>query len=251
MKTLMALEMGKIIKRKELVVSAGIMILIPLAFSFCVVNKIAGLEFAGQISSDEFGVFVWSFLKYLFIIYLLPVALVSSFLGKELEDRSIIIMLSSRKKSSVLLAKLVVYALMISIFFILFQLSCHVAFSLFIQGSEFAVAAESTLGQTLFLYGLQWLELIFVILLTSVFCCLVKGNAALLLGLGAIILQRFLMNIESIRHFLPVYLSDYGSYSLLKGSEAINVGFIYLITYTVILTVLCAVAALIWRRKDF
>lgn len=100
MADLVKLELKKIISKKDIMIISSVLILSPLIFGICMINKVAGLNFSGQVSIDTFGIMIWSFLKYLFVLYLIPIYLVCCFVGREIENRSINIMLAScdRKK---------------------------------------------------------------------------------------------------------------------------------------------------------
>ncbi len=251
MKDIMKLEFKKILAKKDVMLMLGIIIFVPLLMALCIVNEVAGINFGGAVSVEGFGLLIWSFLKYLFVLYIVPIYVGCSFLGKEIETRSINIMLSNRKRSTVLAAKTITYITVLSVFFILFQLSSVISFQLLLKGTEYAVAMDIAVMDTIFIYVFQWLEVVFVLFLAILLCTLIKGNAALLLGMMVVILQRVLVNFDGIKRFVPYYISDYSGYMLIPGEELLRSNIMSTIVYAVILAVLAFGATRIWRNRDF
>lgn len=251
MKNIMKLELKKICSKKDVMLMFGIIILIPLFMAVCIVNEVAGISFGGAVSVDGFGLLIWSFLKYLFVLYLVPIYVCCSFLGKEVETRSINIMLSNQKRSTILAAKAIVYIAVLTLFFALFQGASVLTFQLLLNGTEYGAAMEASVMETVFAYLFQWLELMFVLFLAMVLCSIIKGNAALLLGMIIVILQRVLVNFDGIKKFVPYYISDYSSYVLIPGEQLAGSNVMSTMVYAVILVVLALGAMRIWRNRDF
>ena len=111
MKSIMKLEWKKILSKKDVMLMLVVLILAPLFMAICIVNEVAGINFGGAVSADAFGLLIWSFLKYLIVLYLVPVYISCSFLGKEIESRSINIMLSNQKRGSIFWSKVITYVL--------------------------------------------------------------------------------------------------------------------------------------------
>lgn len=248
---LIALEMKKIFSRKEVMIILAVLILAPVFLAFCMVNKVAGINFGGAVSAEAFGILMWTFLKYLFLIYLVPIYIAISFLGKEIENRSINLMLSNQKRWKTLAAKTGTYAMVLTGFFILFQLSSLGSYYIFVDGTEYSMAMEASAMEIMFSYLFQWLELLFVLLLAVLLCCVLKGNAALLMGLVIVICQRLLVNIDGIKRILPYYISDYNYSSMIPKEQLFGTNMVSFGIYAVILFVLAAGAANIWRNRDF
>lgn len=251
MKSIMKLELKKILAKKDVMLMFGIIILFPLFMALCIVYEVAGINFGGAVSVDGFGLLIWSFLKYLFVLYIVPIYVACSFLGKEIETRSINIMLSNQKRSLVLMAKTIVYIVVLTVFFILFQLSSVLSFQVLLDGTEYATATVASTMQITFAYLFQWLELIFVLLLSVVLCSIIKGNAALLLGMVIVILQRVLVNFGDIKKFVPYHISDYSSYLMIPQDELLSSNVMSTIVYIVILSALVIGSIRIWKNRDF
>lgn len=251
MKSIMKLEMKKIFAKKDVMLMFGILIFAPLLLAVCMVNEVGGINFGGAVSVADYGMLVWTFLKYLFVLYLVPIYIACSFLGKEIETRSINLMLSNQKRSKILTAKILTYVIAITLFFALFQVVSVLSYSLFIAGTEFSVAMEASGMETVCLYAFQWLEMLFVLFVSILLCCLVKGNAALLLGLVVIILQRLLVNIGGIKRILPYYISDYNFYSMIPSNTLVVTNMTSMVIYAAILMILIIGAAGIWKKRDF
>lgn len=251
MGSLIKLEMKKVFSKKDIMLILGLLIIVPVIFSICIVNHIGGLDFNGAVSIDSYGVMIWSFLKYLFVLYLVPIYIACSFIGREVENRSINIMLSNQVRSKVILAKIVTYTLVITAFFILFQFVSAGAYMIFIKGGEFAAVMEAGIGETIFLYLFQWLEMLFILLISSLFCSVIKGNAALLLGLGVVIIQKILINVDSIKRVIPYYISDYNYYSQIEPAKLGNSNIISLVIYSLIILVIIAGTINVWMKRDF
>lgn len=251
MKNIFKLELKKIVNKKDIMIMFGIIILMPVVMAFCVVNEVAGINFGGAVSIDNFGILIWSFLKYLFVLYIVPIYLCCSFLGKEIETRSINIMLSNQKRGTILVAKMLAYVLVLSIFFVAFQVSGVLSFKFLLEGTEYATTVSATSTQIIFTYLFQWLEVMFVLFLSVVLCCMIKGGAALLLGMVIVILQRVLVNFDQIKEFLPYYISDYSTYVMLPSEELMRFNIMSSIVYVVILGALIFLAMRIWKNRDF
>lgn len=80
MKNLIKLEMKKVFSKKDVMLILGVLILTPVIFSLCLVHRAAGIDFSGQVSVDSYGIMIWSFLKYLFVLYLVPIYIACCFL---------------------------------------------------------------------------------------------------------------------------------------------------------------------------
>ncbi len=251
MKNIMKLEFKKIFSKKDVMLMFGIIILVPLIMALCIVNKVAGINFGGAVSVDGYSILIWSFLKYLFVLYLVPIYVSCTFLGKEIETRSINIMLSNQKRSYVLAAKVIAYAIVLTLFFVLFQISGVLSFHLFLAGTEYGAVMSASVIDVAFIYLFQLLELLFVLFLAVILCCFIKGNAALLLGMIVVILQRVLVNFDGIKRFVPYYISDYTSYLLLPEEGLTGYNVMSTVVYAVILTVLVYGATRIWKKRDF
>lgn len=251
MKNLINLEMKKVFSKKDVMLILGVLILIPVIFSLCLVDHIAGIDFSGQVSIDSYGIMIWSFLKYLFVLYLVPIYIACCFLGKEVENRSINIMLSNEKREKVFIAKLLTYIGVLTLFFVLFNISSVVSYVLFIKNTTFASAIEASVGESIFLYGFQWIEMIFVLFVSATLCCVIKGNAVLVLGVGVIIVQKILVNIDGIKRILPYYISDYNSFSMIPANKLVKENAISLFIYFCIMLVLFVGSMNAWRKKDF
>lgn len=93
--------------------------------------------------------------------------------------------------------------------------------------------------------------MIFVLLVSAALCCVIKGNAVLVLGIGAIIVQKILVNIDEIKRILPYYISDYNSFSMIPADKLVTENSISLFIYVCIILVLFMVSMNAWRKKDF
>lgn len=251
MKNIMKLEFKKILSKKDVMLMFILVCFSPLLMALCIVNEVSGINFGGAVSVDSFGILIWSFLKYLFVLYLVPIYVSCSFLGKEIETRSIHIMLSNQKRYVVLCAKGIAYFVTITAFFLLFQLVSVVTYEWLLKGTEYGLEMTAKIQDFIFIYAFQWLEMIFVLALAMVLCSVIKGNAALLLGMVLVILQRLLVNFESIRSFVPYYISDYSSYLTVPQEELMRVNIMSLAVYGVIIAVLVIWIAKIWKKRDF
>ena len=251
MKNIMKLEFKKVISKKDVMLMLGIIIIVPLLMALCIVNKVAGINFGGAVSIDGYSLLIWSFLKYLFVLYLVPIYVCCTFLGKEIETRSINIMLSNQRRGTILAAKVITYAIVLTIFFVLFQIVGFASYMIFIEGTEFGVEMTASVMDVVFIYIFQWLELMFVLCLSVIMCCFIKGNAALLMGMVVVILQRVLVNFDGIKRFVPYYISDYSNYLLIPAEDLTSFKLMSTGIYTVILAVLIYGATSIWKKRDF
>lgn len=248
---IMKLEWKKLRSRKDIMLILTVLILTPFLFSFCIVHKIAGLNVGGQVSADMYGIMIWSFLKYLFVLYLVPIYIASSMLGKEVENRSIQIMLANKKRMSVISAKSLTYLGLLTVFFVLFQFSSFASYQLLIKGTAYGAASTTTFMENAFLYLFQWFEQIFVLMLSIVLCCVIKGNAVLVCGLLAIILEKIAANVESIARVLPYHISDYNAYGSIKADQLLSTNLLSVGIYFIIFAVFGIVISRIWKNRDF
>lgn len=251
MKNIIRLELKKMFSKKDIMLIFGILILAPIIMALCIVNEVAGINFGGAVSMDGFGLLIWNFLKYLFVLYIVPIYLCCSFLGKEIETRSINIMLSNKKRGTILVAKTIAYIIVLSVFFVLFQVSSVLSFNILLDGTEYATAMTASAMETIFIYLFQWLEIIFVLFLSTVLCSVIKGNAALLLGLTIVILQRLLVYFDGIKKFLPYHISDYSNYMTIPEEKLLSSNIFSTVVYVIILTALLLGAMRIWKKRDF
>lgn len=251
MSKLLKLEIRKMLTKKDIMLILGVLVLAPFLFSFCLINNVAGINFSGQISVESYGIMIWSFLKYLFVLYLVPIYIACSFVGREIESRSINIMLSNAKRIKVLVAKTITYSFFITGFFILFQVASVISYFIFIQGTDYAVVMEAGIMEIIFLYLFQWLEMIFVLFVSVALCCIIKGNVVLLLGIGVVILQKVLVNIETVKRVLPYYISDYSYYSMIPKGNLFTENMVSLAVYIGILVLLLLTAIHAWEKRDF
>lgn len=245
------LEIKKIIFKKDMMLIMIVLAIVPFIFSFCMVNKVAGLNFAGLVSEGDFGLMIWSFLKYLFVLYLVPIYMAASFLGKEVENRSIQLMLTNKKRISVIVAKIIAYILVLTVFFIAFQSACILSYQIFIAGSELEGTSIATTMSLAFIYGFQWLEMIFVLLVSVALCCVIKGNAVLVLGLVVVIIEKILANLDGIKRLLPYSISDYTTYMNISSSKLMATNTVSVVIYAVIFAALLYATAYIWKKRDF
>lgn len=251
MKSLIKLEIKKVFSKKDIMLILGVLILAPVIFSLCLVNHVAGIDFSGQVSLDSYGIMIWSFLKYLFVLYLVPIYIACCFLGKEIENRSINIMLSNERRAKVFVAKLLTYTGVLTVFYVLFHVSSMVSYLFFIKDTTFASSIDASVTEIIFLYAFQWMEMIFVLLVSAALCCVIKGNAVLVLGIGVVIIQKVLVNIDGIKRILPYYISDYNSYSMIPTNKFMSENVISLLIYVGIIFLLLVVSMNTWRKKDF
>lgn len=251
MNQLLRMEMKKVLAKRDVVFILGLLTIVPVLFSLCIIYKIAGLDFTGQISIDSYGIMIWSFLKYLFVLYLVPIYIVSTFMGREIENRSINIMLSNEERSKVLGAKIITYVAVLTLFFVLFQIVSAVSYGMFIQGTDYAMPIGSDLAEIVFLHMFQWLEMMFMVFASAFLCCIIKGNVVLVLGLGIVILEKILVNVDSVKRVLPYYISDYSSYSMLGKENILSTNAISVVIYMAILAVLLFGVVSIWKKRDF
>lgn len=245
------LEWKKLISRKDIMLILGVLILSPFLFSFCIVQKVAGLNFGGQVSADIYGIMIWSFFKYLFVLYLVPIYIASSMLEKEVENRSIQIMLANKKRMSVIRAKLLTYLAVLTGFFVLFQLSSFVSYQLLIKGTEYGIASTTPFMENAFLYLFQWFEQVFVLMLSIALCCVIKGNAVLVCGLLTVILEKVIANVEGISRILPYHISDYNAYGAIKADQLLSANLLSVGIYIIIFGVLGVIISGIWKKRDF
>ena len=245
------LEIKKILSKKDMMLILIVLILAPLLFSICIVNQVAGINFGGMVSIENYGIMIWSFLKYLFVLYLVPIYMAASFLGKEVENRSIHIMLANKKRSSVIYSKVIVYIFTLTVFFLLFQMMSVLSFEIFIKGTKYAMLSDTTLINTFFIYLFQWLELVFVLLVSVGLCCVIKGNAVLVMGLVVIILEKILVNIEGIKRVIPYNISDYSSYNLIDADKLLTTNLISIGIYGALFLLLFICIVRIWKTRDF
>lgn len=137
-------------------------------------------------------------------------------------------------------------------FFVLFHVVSVITYSVLIQGTEFALSnVEGSFINIFFIYLFQWFEIVFIAAISYLLCCVIKGNAVLVLGIGVIIFQKLLVNIESIRRFLPFYISDFNYYNMIPEKILNNTNIVSCIIYGVIIALTFGVALRIWNKRDF
>jgi len=251
MRRLLHLEIKKVLSKRDVMFLLGLLVIVPVLFSLCIIYKVAGINFTGQISIDSYGIMIWSFLKYLFVLYLVPIYIVCSFMGREIENRSINIMLSNKERSKVLGTKLITYVVLLTVFFMLFHMVSVVSYTIFIQGTDYAMSINSPMSEIIFLYVFQWLEMMFMVFASAFLCCLIKGNIVLILGLGIVILEKIFLHVESVKRILPYYISDYSSYCMLEKESLLSSNILSSFIYFVILAVLLLGMVGIWKKRDF
>lgn len=251
MKSIMKLEWKKLLSKKDVMLMFAILILAPLFMAVCIVNEVAGINFGGAVPADAFGLLIWSFLKYLVVLYLVPIYVSNCFLGKEIETRSINIMLSNQKRGTIFASKVITYILALTIFFSLFMGVGALSHVFLMEGTVYAAESTASVMEVVYAYVFQYLELIFVLLVAVVLCCVVKGSAALLLGLIVVIAQRVLVNIDGLKRILPQYISDYSTYSMIPKEELATTNLVSLGIYIIILVALTVLAVRIWQKRDF
>lgn len=72
-----------------------------------------------------------------------------------------------------------------------------------------------------------------------------------MLGVGAVILQKLLVNIEIVKRILPYYISDYNYYSMIPKENLFTTNMVSMSIYMGILLVLLLIAIYTWEKRDF
>ena len=224
----------------------------PLILSLLFKYQVGGLKLSGKFNIVEYGIAIWSFLKMLFILYVVPIYIPCTFIGREVEQRSINMLLSKEKRSKILIAKTIVSVAAIILFTLAFFIISFISFKLFLTGTKFAVVGGAILTKSNFmLIAMQLLEMIFVTLLSVILNTIIKGNAALVIGFGAVALERALQNISAIEKYVPTFMSDFNNMSELS-MKALNTFFTKsIIIYAIYAVVLLVSSLMIWKKREF
>lgn len=254
MATLLKIEFSKLIKKKDILFISILLITLPLIFTLFFKYEIGGLEFNGQLQGIDYTIVIWSFLKMVFILYIVPIYIPCMLIGREVEQKSINMLLSKERRCIVLISKLIVSIVAVTIFTILFFIVGYISFKIFLTGTKYELTDSNSYTpikiQILSLL-LQWLEMIFITLVSALFNTILKSNVSLVFGFSIIALQKALQNIDTLKLYIPSSISDFNNI-LTVGISDINYYFIkFILVYFIYFFILSIISILIWKKRDF
>ena len=250
MGTLLKIEFTKLIKKKDVILISSLMIILPLIMALLFRFNVGGLTLQGQLAPQDYGMIVWSFLKMLFVLYIIPIYIPCTFIGREVEQRSINMLLSKEKRNNILLSKIIMSLAYITIFMVLFFIVSYAGFKIFLTGSEYELldlTAATTASKYLMMYVLQWLEMIFVTLLAVLLNTVIKGNVALVLGFGCIAIEKALQSLDMLKSYVPTFISDFNN-MVGMSNELFSKS---VLIYIIYLFVLLFISFMWWKKREF
>lgn len=246
-------ELSKFFRKKDSLFIAGILVIVPIILSICFKLEIGGISFGGQVTATEYVLMVWSFLKYVFILYIVPIYLPCNFIAKEIEQRSVQMLLLREEKNKILFSKIVSFIIEVTVFMALFMCVTALCYKFLIVGTAIEAtgnAAVYSAVTTVTLFGLQWLEMMFIMMLSVLLGIVMKGNAMLVAAIGFLALEKVLESVGSLKNFIPSSISDF-SYGLTKLEESSSFGVQSILVYTVIIASITILSFYTWRKREF
>ena len=73
MGSLLKIETKKFFKKKDIILILSLLAVLPLILSLLFKYQVGGLKLSGKFNIVEYGIAIWSFLKMLFILYVVPI----------------------------------------------------------------------------------------------------------------------------------------------------------------------------------
>ena len=162
--------------------------------------------------------------------------------------------LSKEKRGKILMVKIISSFIAVTLFMIMFYAIAFISFKLFLTGTEFeASTLTTTLSTNTYVFAALFnlLEVLFVTLISVFLNISIKSNVALVLSFGVIILEKVLTNVNSIKRFLPCYISQFDRLYTLTKSQLSSFYSSSIIIYIVILTILFIMCYTVWNKRDF
>ena len=254
MGNLIKIELTKFIKKKGVIIISAIISLIPLLIALLTKLDISGLSIGGSFTSTEYVFSIWEMLRALIVLYIIPIYIPCTFIGREVEQRSINMVLSKEKRGKILMVKIISSFIAVTLFMIMFYAIAFISFKLFLTGTEFeASTLTTTLSTNTYVFAALFnlLEVLFVTLISVFLNISIKSNVALVLSFGVIILEKVLTNVNSIKRFLPCYISQFDRLYTLTKSQLSSFYSSSIIIYIVILTILFIMCYTVWNKRDF
>jgi len=211
MRRFYAVELYKLSRRKDVLWSLIIGVLVPLLMAFLAYRGNKSLQMGGSFSAFEYSITMFGFLKMLFFFYIVFIVFTSSIVSGEIEEGSLsFLIIRSERREKIILAKFFALLTLLIVFVVLVFLSGIGSYYAFFNSTKYAT--HEFLGEPYlpFLYALilSTFELAFVIAFTMLISLFFNRYVTLLLSMGSIILMKVFENIEKIKRFIPTYISD-------------------------------------------
>jgi len=246
-------ELKRFLNKRDSLIIMGILAITPAILSVCFRLELGGISLTGQMSMLEYMLMIWSFLKYVFILYIIPIYLPCNFIAKEIEHRSVQILLMHEAKSKILISKLAALVIEISVFMCLFFTVTAGSYQFIIRGTAYeavGMVTSYTAGKTFILFGFQWLEMIFLLCLSVLFSIILKGNTVLVATLGFVAIEKIFENVDSLKSYLPLYIADFANLQdkLGQGNAYVLQS---LLVYGALLTILLTSSIYVWNKREY
>lgn len=246
-------EIHKFFKKKDSLFILIALLIVPAVLSICFRFEVGGIAFSGQVTSVEYILMIWSFLKYVFILYIVPVYLPCNFLAKEIEQRSVQLLLVREERNRILISKIIAFILEITAFMALFMCVTALCYQFLIVGTKIEAIIDATIYDTMttvMLFGLQWLEMMFMMMLAVMLGIVLKGNATLVASIGVLALEKVLEGASSLKGFIPSSISDFAN-CVTQIEQNNFLGLQSFIVYIVIIGVLLFLSFYAWNKREF
>ena len=211
-------ELYKLSRRKDVLWSLIIGILVPLLMAFLAYKGSKSLQMAGgTLSAFQYSILMFDFLKTLFFFYIVFIVFTSSIVSGEIEEGSLsFLIIRSERREKIILAKFLALLTLLIVFVVLVFLSGIGSYYAFFNSTKYAT--HEFLGKPylpfLYVLILSTFELAFVIAFTMLISLFFNRYVTLLLSMGSIILMKVLENIEKIKRFLPTYISNINKWGI-------------------------------------
>lgn len=254
MEILLNIEAKKFIKKKDVMLIIVLLIVLPFIMTIFFKYEVGGLTLGGQLTAVDYSIAVWSFLKMLFVLYIVPIYIPCIFIGREVEQRSINMIMSKEKREKILISKILMALFAVTVFTVLFFVVAFLSYKLLLTGTKYELvdaAAKVSVNTEIMRLVFQWLEMIVITLVAVLFNVVIKGNAALVLGFGVVALQKGLQNISGLKDYIPTAISDFNNMSMVATADLNAFYTKSLIVYGVYIVVLAVSAIHIWKSRDF
>jgi hypothetical protein len=207
--TLFRNEIFKILKRAEAKGILIITLIIPLIIGVLVKSGSKVIDFSGMSNAAMFVIGLWALFRLLMLIYLIPIFMISSNLGYEIDSGIINLFVTRYSRIKYFFVKQCANLIYITIFYIVYIISSFVSYFIFLKNSNTLSLAISVNCYVLY-YGifLGYLELIILAFLVHSLSAKLGSIGSGIAGMLIIIFCKILVKVDFLRKFLPTEITD-------------------------------------------
>ncbi len=248
------IELFKTIRRKEYKFALIIMTVIPLIFGLLLLKENSFLIVSGkrELGAYQFAVFIFSFMKVSFFLYLMVILMASNVFSKEISDGTInLLIVRSPSRSKVFISKVVSQFIIVNSFILIIILASLLSYFIFVKRGPFSSTEifSTHIYEDVYFLLISLLDL-FVVSCIAVFMSIYFGNIKVILfSLSSVILLKVVERFPYFDTFLPTSIGDGAKiYDITSNKHLYSFKSMgLLLIYSLLLIIL---AIFIFNRKD-